>query len=190
MRDAATQQQLSNYVLNYGRALEYYNTQSHSLDSAFMVNWHRLSDEMKEDGSDEEALRQMKALRAGTDIADEMDERRKDGRDSTRSSQFAQYLFVSDNLQGNPGYEYLRKNLEFNRFRAFFSQKPDSSRTVSLGLAQTDVLLSGEFIRNIEVSVREMEDKISSLQTLGDELESRRAKTANSLSGYLPLLKK
>ncbi len=190
VRDAATQQQLSNYVLNYGRALEYYTTQAHSLDSAFMVNWHRLSDEMKADGSDEEALRQMKALRAGTDIADEMNERRKDGRDSTRNSQFAQYLFVSDNLQGNPGYEYLRKNLEFNRFRAFFSQKPDSSRTVSLGLAQADVLLSAEFIRNIEVSVREMEDKISSLQTLGDELESRRAQTANSLSGYLPLLKK
>lgn len=194
VRDAATQEQLSNYVLNYGRALEYYYAQAHSLDSAFMVNWRRLSDEMKADGIDEEALRQMKALRAGSEIADEMDEHRKDGypddSDSTRTSRFAQYLFVSDNLQGNPGYEYLRKNLEFNRFRAFFSQKPDSSRTVSLGLAQADVLLSAEQIRNIEVTVREMEDKISTLQTLSDELESRRAKTANSLSGYLPLLKK
>lgn len=194
VRDTATQQQLSNYVLNYGRALEYYYAQAYNLDSTFMVNWHRLSDKMKEDGSDEEALRQMKALRAGTEMADETDERRKnsypDDSDSTRTTRFDQYLFVSDNLQGNPGYEYLRKNLEFNRFRAFFSQKPDSSRTISLGLAQADVLLSVDHIRNIEVTVREMEDKISTLQTLGDELESRRAKTANSLSGYLPLLKK
>ncbi len=194
VRDAATQQQFSNYVLNYGRALEYYYAQASTLDSTFMVNWHRLSDKMKEDGSDEEVLRQMKALRAGSEIVDETDERRKDSypddSDSTRTTRFDQYLFVSDNLQGNPGYEYLRKNLEFNRFRAFFSQKPDSSRTISLGLAQADVLLSVEHIRNIEVTVREMEDKISTLQTLGDALESRRAKTANSLSGYLPLLKK
>jgi hypothetical protein len=194
VRDAATQQQLGNYVLNYGRALEHYYAQTNNLDSAFMLNWHRLSDEMKEDGSDEEALRQMKALRAGTDIAEEMIGSRKNDQpndsDSTSTSRFAQYLFVSDNLQGNPGYEYLRKNLEFNRFRAFFSQKPDSSRTISLGLAQADALLAPGQIRSIEVSVREMEDKISTLQTLGDELESRRAKTANSLSGYLPLLKK
>lgn len=192
VRNTAIQQQLSRFVLDYGKALENYQVQTLRLDTAFMKNWETLAKEMKKEGVDEETSQQLHALRIENVRTTDLLPKKKPGdfTDHTDTIEAARYHFVSDNLLGDPGYEYLKNHLEFNRFRTFFSQKPDSSRTISLGLAQADVLFSGDQIRRLENTMREIEEKISSLQALRDNLESNRAKSVNSISGYLPLLKK
>ncbi len=179
LHDNPTRQQLSDFILNYEKALEHYYDQKKILDKSFMTNWKRLSDEMERDGVDGGTQTQMKTLKMG-----------EDSLKNAGLPRFSQYRFASDNLLGDPGYEYLKNYLEFNRFRDFFSQKPDSSRTISLGLAQADVLLSEERSAGIEAYMREMEEKISTIQSLRDDLESQRANAVNSLSGYMPLLQK
>lgn len=191
VRNTAPRAQISDYILNYGNALVTYYARLDSLERGFMTNWERLWNEMKKESAGEDVLQQMSTLNIGTTY---FDQTRTGGGlahpNFDTTLHLSRFRFISDNLMGDPGYEYLKNNLEFNRFRTFFSRQPDSSRTISLGLAQADAMLSGEQIVQMENALREIEEKISSLQVLQDNLESARAKSINSVSGYLPLLKK
>lgn len=191
-RDATKQQALSELIHRQGVIMAQAHENAYQLGEHFLRKWQAFSRTMRQEGATSEAMAQIETLKEGLEdvLRLEVDVRRNALRIGRVPRNFEQYDFAGRNLLGDPGYEYLQTQLAFNRFHEFFNQNPDTGRTISLGLAQANALLAETDVRRMEATLQAMEARVTTMQTLQQNLERHRAKTDISLANYLPLLKK
>lgn len=111
-----------------------------------------------------------------------------DSLDCTINLQYREFELVKRNLKGDPDYDYVLQQLPFNRFKEYFAKAPDSTETISAGIAMGEALLHPDNLVTFSKAIDKMEEALHSIKSMRMELAAKQAQKTIDLSDLLPTL--
>ena len=100
------------------------------------------------------------------------------------------YRLASNNLQGDPDYDYLLKELPFTLYQSFFARPPVRHETIGAGIDLSKTLLNPVITDGFRAKIREIEEKVTAMEALRRNLDIEEAKRTLRLRSYIPVFER
>lgn len=107
-----------------------------------------------------------------------------------RDTSLRKYRLASNNLQGDPDYDYLLKELPFTLYQSFFARPPLRHETIGAGIDLSKTLLNPVITDGFRAKIREIEEKVAAMEALRRNLDIEEAKRTLRLRSYIPVFER